>query len=242
GSAGACGASGVGVDAYADQPFGLWLAVLGATGQGCCHELGPDRQGGGAAVFPSTQWSGLVETDPDAGDVVAVAAGEPAILPIVVGPGRGGQGAAVPAPRTGGGAAGDHLLERALALEGAARIDDLLGGLHLSIPGRGIQPGIGAATLLVHRHGLGGDQRTAEIDDLALAVLDALDQPGPDRVTAVGHYRIAGGYLQRGQLRRTERSGQVARQVAAIEAETLDVAQGFIHAYVHHQPHGNQIA
>src|SRR5690606_23932814 len=94
GGAGACGASGVGVDAYADQPFGLWLAVLGATGQGCCHELGPDRQGGSAAVFPSTQWSGLVETDPDGGDVVAVVAGEPAVLLIVGGTGLAGKVAA----------------------------------------------------------------------------------------------------------------------------------------------------
>src|SRR5690606_22824038 len=156
---------------------------------------------------------------PICGDVVAVVAGEPAVLLVVGGTRLAGQVAALQLPRTGGGAAGDHILQHAVELEDGSRVDDLLGGLHLGIPGRGIQPGIGADALLVHLHSLGGDQRTAEIDDLALAVLDALNQPGPDRVTAVGHYRIAGSYLQRGQLRRTERSGQVAWQVAAIEAE-----------------------
>src|SRR5690606_31178647 len=131
GGAGACGASGVGVDAYADQPFGLWLAVLGATGQGSGHELGPDRQGGGAAVFPSTQWSGLVETDPDGGDVVAVVAGEPAVLLIVGGTGLAGQVAALQLPGAGGSAPGDHILKHAVELVDGPRVDDLLCGLHL---------------------------------------------------------------------------------------------------------------
>src|SRR5690606_3014532 len=61
-------------------------------------------------------------------------------------------------------------------------------------------------------------------------------------VAAVGDHRVAGGDLQRRQLRGAERGGEVARQFIPAEAETFHIGQRLVDADVPHQADGHQVA
>ena len=215
--------------------------MFGLAFQRAGHELHPDGQRGGAAVLASTQGGGLVEADPDSGHMVAIEAGEPAILLVVGGTGLAAQVIALQRPGAGAGAAVDHVLEHAGQLIGGARIDHLLSlpGLGRHLAGR--QSDVGIDALLLGGQRSGHHRGVGKVDYLMFSALDALDEPGLDRMAAVGDDRVAGSYLQRRQFRGAQRGRQVAWQLFAAEAEAFHVGQRLVHPDVLHQANGYQV-